>query len=168
MKLSTAATLILLLFLIPLPSCKVKYSMTGGVVCPEAKNFSVQLFPNRAPLVNPTLSNDFTEALKDFLIRQTSLTLTSGYGDLNFEGEINRYDTQPVAIEQGDLAAMTRLTIGVKVKYTTICDQKQNFEQTFTRFVDYPSSQTDATADQVRQVIDQITQDIFNRSLVNW
>ena len=43
-------------------SCGV-YSFTGASIPPEAKTVSVQFFPNRALLVEPTLSPIFTDIL---------------------------------------------------------------------------------------------------------
>ena len=48
-------------------SCHV-YSFTGASISPDIKTVSVQFFPNRAPIVQPSLSNLFTEKLKDKLI----------------------------------------------------------------------------------------------------
>ena len=42
-------------------SCKVSYSFTGADISPEVKTFSVYYFPNRARLVNPSLSQLFTK-----------------------------------------------------------------------------------------------------------
>jgi type IV pilus biogenesis protein CpaD/CtpE len=68
--------------------CKVRYSMTGAAINPDVKTISVSYFPNRAPIVYPSLSQDVTEKLKDKFISQTSLNMISGEGDLSFEGEI--------------------------------------------------------------------------------
>ena len=50
-----------------LQSCKlykVTYSTTGASISPDVKTFSVDYFPNKAPLVVPYLSSLFTEKLK--------------------------------------------------------------------------------------------------------
>ena len=67
-------------------ACKVSYSFTGGTLSPEVKTFSVQFFPNRAPLVNPNLSNQFTEALKEKFRGQTTLDENT-FPSQNFTGE---------------------------------------------------------------------------------
>src|SRR3989339_1033741 len=92
--------------------CTVKYSATGASLTAGEKTVSVVYFPNRAPIVNPTLSQEFTEKLKDKFISQTSLNMITGDGDLSFEGEISGYDTKPIAItgnNQRDKASLNRL-----------------------------------------------------------
>src|SRR5512145_844688 len=106
------AIIISFLGLIVMASCKI-YSFTGASIAPDVKTVSIIYFPNQAPLVQPTLSQVFTEALKDKFISQTSLTLVDNGGDLNFEGAITSYGTQPVAIQSGDVASQNRLTIAV-------------------------------------------------------
>lgn len=47
---------------------KVTYNMTGGSLSPEIKTFSVDYFPNKAPLVVPYLSSSFTEKLTEYSV----------------------------------------------------------------------------------------------------
>lgn len=151
-------------------SCKVKYSFTGASIAPDVKTVSVQFFKNNAPLANPTLSQSFTEALKDIFNSQTNLGLVASGGDLNFEGAITGYSTSPVAIQGNDAAALNRLTITVSVKFTNLKDEKQNFEQSFSRFADYSSSEnlSSVEANLIRDINGQLVQDIFNRAVSNW
>lgn len=146
------------------------YSFTGASVPPEAKTISVQQFPNDAPLVQPMLSQLFTDALRDKFSSQTSLSLVLVNGDLAFEGSITDYRTQPVAITGDQTAALNRLTISVRVVFTNRFDEKQNFETTFSRYEDYESSRSlSEVEDQLMgEIIEALVQDIFNRSVVNW
>ncbi|MFY9310867.1 MAG: LptE family protein [Bacteroidia bacterium] len=150
--------------------CKISYSFNGVSIPVEAKTVSVQYFQNNASLAPPTLSQKFTEALRDKLSTQTRLGLVSRGGDLDYEGSIIGYATAPIAIQSTDQAALNRLTITVNVKYTCVFDEKKNFEQTFSRFYDYPSTQSlAAVEDQLMDEINsQLVQDIFNRSLNDW
>ena len=74
------------------------YSFSGASIPAEAKTVSVQYFPNHAQLVNPMLSNNFTNALRDAMTNQTTLDMVETGGDIAFEGEITDYKTTPVAI----------------------------------------------------------------------
>ncbi len=153
-----------------LSGCKMNYSFNGASIPPEAKTVSVIYFVNNASLAPPTLSQTFTEALRDKLSTQTRLALVNKGGDLNFEGSITGYATSPIAIQSTDLAAMNRLTITVNVKYTCAFDEKKNFEQAFSRFFDYPSNQSLASVEDqlIRDINVQLVQDIFNRALNDW
>ena len=99
------------------------YSLSGASIPPEAKTISVQYFQNLASLAPPTLSQTFTEALRDKLSSQTRLTLVNKAGDLAFEGSISGYSTAPISIQSTDQAALNRLTITVNVKYTCSFDE---------------------------------------------
>lgn len=146
------------------------YSFSGASIPAEAKTVSVDYFPNHAQLVNPLLSNNFTNALRDAMTNQTTLDMVETGGDLAFEGEITNYTTMPVAITSGQTAAMNRLTITVKVRFSNRIDDTKDFEQTFSRYEDYPSDQ-DLNAVQeslTTTIIEQLVEDIFNKALVNW
>ncbi len=146
------------------------YSFSGASIPPEAKTVSVQYFPNQAQLINPTLSNDFTTALRDAMMNQTSLDMVDSGGDLAFEGEITDYRTTPVAITAGQTAALNRLTITVNVRFVNVFDETKNFETRFSHYEDYPSEQ-DLNAVQeslTGTIIEALVEDIFNKALVNW
>lgn len=153
-----------------LSGCKIHYGFSGATIPPEAKTVSIQFFQNQATLSPPTLSQSFTEALRDRFSSQTHLALVSKNGDLNFEGSITGYNAAPIAIQSTDVAALNRLTITVNVKYTCSFDDKKNFEQSFSRFADFNSNQSLTTVEQelISQINEQLTLDIFNRALNNW
>ncbi len=146
------------------------YSFSGASIPAEAKTVSVDYFPNHAQLVNPLLSNNLTNALRDAMTNQTTLDMVETGGDLAFEGEITDYKTMPVAITSGQTAAMNRLTITVRVRFSNRIDDTKDFEQTFSRYEDYPSDQ-DLNAVQeslTTTIVEQLVEDIFNKALVNW
>lgn len=146
------------------------YSFSGASIPAEAKTVSVDYFPNHAQLVNPMLSNIFTNALRDAMTNQTTLDMVEAGGDIAFEGEITDYKTMPVAITSGQTAAMNRLTITVNVRFSNRIDETKDFEQSFSRYEDYPSDQ-DLNAVQealTTTITEQLVEDIFNKALVNW
>ena len=157
-------------FLVLLSSCKMHYGFSGATIPPEAKTVSVQYFQTTATLAPPTLSQSFTEALKDKMSSQTRLALINKGGDLNFEGSITGYSSMPIAIQSTDVAALNRLTITVNVKYTCSFDEKKNFEQSFTRFADFKSSEnlSSVEGNLITDINEQLTQEIFNRALNDW
>lgn len=151
-------------------SCKISYSFTGANISPAIKTFSVYYFTNRAKLVNPTLSQNFTEALREKLQRQTSLDEVQENGDLEFEGYIDGYEVRPMAIQAEDQAALNRLTITVVLKYTNNLEPEQNVEQTFRAFEDFSanSSLADVEDGLVPEIIEKLNEDIFNATVANW
>jgi len=158
------------LLILLLHGCKIKYSFTGASIAPEVKTVSVQYFPNYAPLVQPTLSQTFTESLKDKFLSETNLVLVEGAGDMNFEGAITGYSISPIAIQGNETAALNRLSITIKVKFTNTKDEKQNFDTAFTRYEDYESSLDLSSVEEglIKQINDQLVELIFNKAVVNW
>lgn len=148
---------------------QVSYKLSGATTG-AAKTFSVSQFPNRADIVNPTLSQEVSEMVKDLLISRTNLELIPIGGDISFDGEIVGYSTDPAAITGNETAALNRFTIEIKVKYTNLLDSDKDFEQTFRHFSEYDSSQSlDAVeGDLVPEILEKIVEDIFNKALVNW
>ncbi len=116
------------------------------------------------------MSQSLTDALRDRFLSQTSLDFIKEGGDLQLEGTITEYSTRPIAIQGNETAALNRLTVTVKVKYTNLIDPTKDFETTFTRFEDYPSNQDlSAVKDQLISQIDEaLVDDIFNKAVVNW
>ena len=145
------------------------YSFSGASIPAEAKTVSVDYFPNHAQLVNPTLSNTLTNALRDAMTNQTTLDMVESGGDLAFEGEITDYRTSPVAIS-GQTAAMNRLTVTVKVRFSNRIDDTKDFEQSFSRYEDYPSDQDLNSVQEAltATIVEQLVEDVFNKALVNW
>ncbi len=162
---------LILYILLPLwlSSCGI-YSFTGASIHPDAKTFSVEYFKNNAPIFNPTLSQEITEMLQDKLSSQTSLKLTDGKGDLQFKGQIIDYSVSPVGLQAGETAAQNRLTIKVKVEFINELEENYNFNETFTRYADYESSKilTSVESTLVPEIIELITDDIFQKAVVNW
>ncbi len=169
MKMKAKIAVLVLALALVCQGCGI-YSFSGASIPAEAKTVSVQYFPNHAQLVNPMLSNDFTSALRDAMMNQTPLDMVESGGDLAFEGEITDYKTTPVAITAAQTAAMNRLTITVKVRFSNRFDDTKDFEQTFSHYEDYPSDQ-DLNAVQeslTATIIEALVEDIFNKALVNW
>ena len=152
------------------PSCKVGYSFSGASISPDVKSFSVSLFKKTAALGPSSMSQKFTEKLKDKFVSQTSLAYTDKNGDLNFEGAIVSYAITPIAIQENEIAAQNRLTISVNVKFTNLKDEKQNFETIFTHYKDYNTNKNLAALEDelINVIYDQIIDDIFNKAVINW
>ena len=150
-------------------SCKI-YSFTGANLSSAIKTYTVYYFPNRARLVNPTLSQTFTEDLREKLQRQTSLNELSENGDIEFEGQITGYDINPMSVQKEDMAALIRLTISVNVKYTNHKEPDKDFERSFTAYEDFDSSQSlsDVEDDLSLEIIKKLNEDIFNATIASW
>ncbi len=150
--------------------CTVKYSFSGASIPLEAKTVSVPYFPNNAPMVAPTLSSTLTQTLQDKFARQTSLQVVDNGGDLAFEGEITNYTSTPAAVTSAETAAMNRLTITVKMKFTNIYEPQNNYNKTFSAFAEYDATSLlqDVQDSLITEIVDQLVQEIFNAAVANW
>lgn len=164
---------VLLALLFFVQSCGVKYSFTGGSIPKDMKTYTVLYFENVAPMVYTTLSQNFTEGLKERIRTQSSLSQVNADGDAIFEGTITGYTITPASVAAGGLerAENSRLTITVKVSYKNRLDQTgdSNFEETFSQFKEFPGS--DVTAYESRlneEIIKALTEDIYNKAFANW
>ena len=169
-KVPVAVWGVTMLALLLLTGCRMSVSLTGGTVDARAKTVAITTFPNNATLINPTLSQSFTTALKDKIQGQTPLTIVDRDGDYTIEGEITGYTVNPSAIQGNDTPAQNRLTITVRVRFFNKFNEDQNFDQTFSRYADYTSSMnlSSVEATLVSEINDALTDDIFNKAFVNW
>ncbi|MBE7628558.1 LptE family protein [Tenacibaculum piscium] len=146
------------------------YSFTGGNTG-NAKTIQVDFFANQAPLIEPTLSQKFTQDLQDLFTRQTNLTLVNTNGELHFSGEIVDYRINPMSATSDQKAAQNRLTITVNVIFENKLTEKDDFEKRFSFYYDYGATQqlTGAVLETaLNTILERITQDIFNESVAKW
>ena len=151
------------------------YNFTGGDVG-TAQTFQVNYFQNYATqspgsTFEPGMDRDFTLALQDRILNQTSLDLVNtNNADLLYEGEIVEYRISPMSATAQQTAAQNRLSIGVTVRFYNKTKEDADFEKRFSFFYDYPANaQLSSVKDEAHEVIfERITQDIFNESLADW
>ncbi len=164
---------VILILTISLNACGI-YNFTGGDVG-TATTFTVPRFQNYATqspgsVFEPGLERDFTQALQDRILNQTSLDLTSSGGDLLYEGEIVEYRISPMSATAQQTAAQNRLSMAVNVRFYNKTKEDVDFEKRFSFFYDFPAAtQPSAIKTEALEVIfERITQDIFNASLADW
>jgi len=150
-------------------SCGI-YSFTGASIDPSVKTFTLHFIVNQAPVVVPSLSQTLTDALKNKFLTSTNLSLAQTGGDLEFSGTITGYQVNPVATQANETAALNRLTISVNIDFVNHKNEKQSWSTLFSRYADYNSSSDLASVqDQlIKQINDQLVDDIFNKAVVNW
>jgi hypothetical protein len=161
---------VLLLTILTATSCW-KYSFTGASISSTTKTFQVNYFQNDALLIEPGFDRDFTLALQDLLLNQTSLDLVTGNGDLLYEGEITEYRISPTTAQADNTAAQNRLTVSVNVRFIDKNDPEAELEQRFSFFYDFGGSAQLIGSEKDtahEEIFERITQDIFNATLAKW
>ena len=145
------------------------YSFTGATI--EGKTINIHTLENRAQNVIPTLSASLTNKIRSRILSQTGLApVNSETTDYDLSGFITTYQVSVSGVEQTQTAAQNRLTISVQAIFENRLDEKASFTQTFTRFADFPASQTvqAVEASLIEEIGTQLADDIFNKAFVNW
>jgi hypothetical protein len=152
------------------------YSLSG--IATKATNISVDQFFNNSDLAPANLGVTFTNSLKDYFQQNSNLKVMNENGDLMVEGVISDYRLNPIAPTANqdpnsrlNAAALTRLTIAVKVNFTDSLDPKNSFkDKSFSFYQDFDSNLNFQTVqeDLEKKIFDQIMLDIFNATVANW
>lgn len=145
------------------------YSLSGASIA--GKNINIHVFENRARNIVPTLPAALTEKIRSRIVSQTGLaSVNIDNADYDISGVISSYEVSVTSVQNTQQATQNRLTISINVNFKNRLDEKSSFEQTFTRFADYPANQTLQTIEQtlISQIATQLADDIFNKAFVNW
>ena len=159
-----------ILAIVAVASCgRVTFNMSGANVG-NAQTCQVNFFENRADIVNPRLSADITDALKDKVQSSTRLRIVNSDADVTFEGEITGYTVQSGQVRADGMAARDRLTITVRVRFNNELDPDMSYERSFSRFQEFSggTSLSSVEAELVEDIIKELMEDIFNEAFVSW
>lgn len=154
--------------LLTLTGCGV-YSFTGASI--DGKNIYIHTLDNKARNVVPTLSPSLTSKIRSRILSQTGLApVNSEDADYDISGSITAYNVTVTGVQNTQTASTNRLTISIQIKFENRLDEKANFTETFSRFADFPATQTlqSAEAGLIEEIGDQLANDIFNKAFVNW
>ncbi len=168
-----SALLSMILIPLSISSCGV-YSMTGAAT--TAQTIQIEQFFNNTDLAPANIAQTFTNTLKDYYQRNSSLRVVQKGGELQIEGVISEYRINPIAPQAGNpeannSAALTRLTIAVKINYVDGIEPKNSFkDKSFSFYRDFDNNEnfTSIQEDLERKIFDQILIDIFNATIGNW
>lgn len=146
------------------------YSFSGTSIQSDVKTITLNYFEYKALKVNPTLSNDLSEAMKDKFRKMTRLEQVDEDGDMELEGAITGYDVRAAAITANEVAAKNRLTVTVHIKFTNNKYPEDNVEKDFSAYAEYDSTNTlDAVESTLcEQIVEQLAEDIFNACVAQW
>ena len=151
-------------------SCGI-YSFTGTSIQPDVKTVTVNYFEYQALKVNPSLSNQLTEAMQDKFLKLTKLEQVDMDGDLEITGAVTGYDVKATSITANEQAAQNRLTVTVKINFTNRKYPEDDFEgKSFSAYADFDAMQSlDAVeASLCEEIIEQLCDDMFNATVANW
>lgn len=159
----------MLLAALALSSCGI-YSFSGTSIQPDVNTITINYFEYKAMKVNPSLSNDLSEAMRNQFRRMTRLEQVEMDGDMDITGEITGYDVSAAAVTANEVAARNKLTVTVKVVFTNRKYPEDNFTKSFSAYSEYDSTNSlDAVESSLcAEIIDKIVEDVFNASVAQW
>lgn len=148
-----------------------KYSTKDmGALPPEIKTFRVNYLENKARYVNPQLSPQLTEKVKQKILSQTRLRQVSD-DDAHYDisGYISDYSvvTSGVTNQQ---AGRNRLNVTFHLIFKNTLDNSKNFEADLTTNYDFEAnlSLQQAEARLSEQILKNVSDGIFNKIFSNW
>ena len=146
------------------------YSFSGTSIQPDVKTVTINYFEYKALRVNPSLSNDMTEALQEKFRKMTRLTQVEQDGDMEISGEITGYDVRAQAVTAQEVAAQNRLTVSVKINFMNRKYPEDDFEKSFSAYADYDSANSlDAVEGALcEEIVEKLCEDILNATVANW
>ena len=152
-------------------SCTISYKFNGASIdYSKTKTISISDFPNTSDLVYAPLSQEFSEKLRDTYAKQTRLQLLKKGGDLNLEGEITGYQLTPMAISADTYASQTKLTLTIMVRFSNSKLPDDDFEKSYSVYRTFDSNVmlTTIQDELLKEIIDEITDNIYNDTVAKW
>ncbi|MES2848384.1 MAG: LPS assembly lipoprotein LptE [Bacteroidota bacterium] len=166
--LSIVCCLLSIVFLSGCATCK--YSFNDVSIPVEVKTFRVNYLENKARYINPQLSPQLTERLKQKIIGTTRLTQTNDdNAHYDVSGYVSDYSVTTTGITNGT-SSTNRLTVSFHVSFKNTLDEKKNFESDVTSTFDFSSNQSlsQAEAERNDEIVKNIVDAVFNKVFSNW
>src|SRR3982751_1333872 len=114
---------IFLMMVFTFATCKYSFKDTSPIP-PEVKTFRVNFFENKARYVNPQLSPQLTEAMKQKVIGNTRLRQTNDdAAHYDISGYVSEYNVTTSGIS-GNNASANRLSVGFHLVFRNTLDEK--------------------------------------------
>ena len=150
-------------------NCHVSYGLRSVSIPDSIKTVKVNFIENRARYVNPSLSQNLTDKLRQKIVGQTRLTQTNGdNADWEVSGYVSDYSVSTAGVSQQQ-SSINRLNVAVHI---TLFKRAANDQEDFdvSHSFDFPANQTLQAAESSlnNDIIRDMTDEIFNHIFSNW
>ena len=153
-----------------LVSCSVSYKFTGTSINYDIiKTIQLDKVTNRAPYGWAPMESMFNNKLQDLYANQTRLRIVRRGGDMQISGEITGYDQYNKAISADGYSSQVQLKMTVNIRFSN-SKMNQYWERQFSATTQYNSTQQLSAVQErlVKEMIDDITEQIFNATVADW
>lgn len=152
-------------------ACTVSYKFTSTSIDYNViKTIQIDNIPIRSAYVWAPMGPIFNNQLQDLYANQTRLQLVKRGGDLHIAGEITNYEQYNKSISADGYSSQVQLKITVNIRFTNNKNHQEDFERQFTATTQYESTQQLANVqeDLVTEMVEDLTDQIFNATVANW
>ena len=167
-KIKTAVLTAMILLMV---SCSVSYKFNGASIdYSKTKTIQIADFPIRSSYVWAPMASIFNNQLKDIFANHTRLIQVKRNGDMKIEGEITQYSQRNKAVTAEGTSAQAELSMTVNVRFTNNANHNEDFEKQFTATSTFETTQSlnSVQEELVTQMVEDITDQIFNATVANW
>lgn len=171
MRINHIKTALLTVMMLLLVSCSVSYKFNGASIdYTKTKTIQIADFPIRSSYVWVPMASIFNNQLKDVFANHTRLIQVKRNGDMKIEGEITQYSQRNKAVTAEGTSAQAELSMTVNVRFTNNANHSEDFEKQFTATSTFETTQSlnSVQEELVTQMVEDITDQIFNATVANW
>lgn len=171
MRINHIKTALLTVMMLLLVSCSVSYKFNGASLdYTKTKTIQIADFPIRSSYVWAPMASIFNNQLKDVFANHTRLIQVKRNGDMKIEGEITQYSQRNKAVTAEGTSAQAELSMTVNVRFTNNANHSEDFEKQFTATSTFETTQSlnSVQEELVTQMVEDITDQIFNATVANW
>ena len=161
--------LCLMVWLFSCATCKYSFKDTAPIP-QDVKTFRVNYLENKARFVNPQLSPQLTEKLKQKVLSNTRLRQTNDdNAHYDISGYVSDYSVTTSGISGND-AGTNRISVTFHIIFKNTLDDKKNFESDINNSFDFPATQSLSQAESglLNDMVKNIVDAIFNKIFSNW
>lgn len=148
-------------------SCSI-YRFKDVSIPDSIKTVKVNFIENKARYINPQLSPQLTDKLRQKIINQTRLTQTNGDADWEISAFISDYSVSTAAISNQQNAT-DRLNVSISVSlYDRLANKTQDYQVSHSFDFSATITLEQAQVQLGEQILTNMTDEIFNKLFSNW
>lgn len=146
------------------------YSFKGGSVPPHLKTIFIQTFNDQSGFGEPNLRDDFTNKVKELIIKDNSLQLSDELAsDCLLECTIVSINNEPSVVAPGETVEKWKVTITTNVIFQDLKMKKKIFEKRLSNWTEYDAAAGfEARKNAIYSTIEKLSEDILLEIVARW
>lgn len=159
-----------IIFFVTISAFQACYTLNGISIPDNINTYYIDNIKLSARNAPPLINQIFADDLRTKINSQTKLTLDDAQPDVEFKGDISRFDLKPLAPTRDQESSLNRLNVTIQIEYINNQDDEASWKQSFSQNYDFSADQDLLSVqDQaIAEIYEQIIEQIFNKSFANW